>query len=79
MGWRERITCDPDFRVGKPNVKGTRLSVGLVFGWLAQGWTRENGPESYPQVTRDGIFAALAFAAEKARQESYELLYSPSA
>lgn len=79
MDWRERIVCDPDVLVGKPAVSGTRLSVELILGWLAQGWTHEMALESYPQLTRDDILAALAFATEKMREESYTLLDSPSA
>lgn len=79
MGWRERITCDPDVRVGNPTVRGRWLSVEPALGWLVQGWTRKMVPESYPQLTRDDILAALAFAAEKLRQGSYTLLDSPSA
>ena len=37
MDWRERIVTNPDILVGKPSVKGTRLSVELILGWLAQG------------------------------------------
>lgn len=79
MDWRERIVCNPDILVGKPTVKGTRLSVELILGWLAQGWTHEMLQEAYPQLTRDDILAALAFAAEKMREESYTLLGAPAA
>ena len=78
MGWRERIVCEPDILVGKPAVKDTRLSVELILGWLAQGWTHEMLMESYPQLAREDILAALAFAAEKMREESYTLLDSPA-
>jgi uncharacterized protein (DUF433 family) len=71
MDWRDRITSDPDILVGKPTVKGTRLSVELVLGWLAQGWTHEMVLESYPHLTRDDILACLAFAAEMMRDEQY--------
>jgi uncharacterized protein (DUF433 family) len=79
MDWRERIVCDPDILAGKPAVKGTRLSVELILGWLAQGWTYEMLLESYPQLMRDDILAALAFAAERMREESYATLDSPAA
>lgn len=79
MDWRERIVCDPDILVGKPTVKGTRLSVELILGWLAQGWTNETLLESYPQLARDDILAALAFAAERMREESYAVLEGPDA
>ena len=35
MEWRDRIVSNPDILVGKPSVKGTRLSVELILGWLA--------------------------------------------
>ena len=65
MDGRERIVCHPDVFKGKPTVKGTRLSVELILGWLAQGWTHEMLLEAYPQLTRDDVLAALAFAADK--------------
>jgi len=65
MDRRERIVCNPDVFKGKPTVKGTRLSVELILGWLAQGWTHEMLLEAYPQLTRDDVLAALAFAADK--------------
>jgi uncharacterized protein (DUF433 family) len=74
MDWRERIVSDPDILVGKPAVKGTRISVELILGWLAQGWTQEMLLESYPQLAREDILAALAFATELMREESYVAL-----
>ncbi len=71
MEWRDRIVSDPEILVGKPSVKGTRLSVELIIGWLANGWTFEQVLESYPRLTRDDILAALAFAAEMMRDEQY--------
>ncbi len=69
MDGRERIVCNPDVFKGKPTVKGTRLSVELILGWLAQGWTHEMLLEAYPQLTRDDVLAALAFAADKTGAE----------
>ena len=74
MDWRERIVSDPDILVGKPAVKGTRISVELILGWLAQGWTHEMLLESYPQLAREDNLAALAFATELMREESYVAL-----
>jgi uncharacterized protein (DUF433 family) len=71
MDWRERIVTDPDILVGKPTVKGTRLSVELILGWLAQGWTIDLLLENYPTLTRDDVLAALAFAADLMREERY--------
>ena len=71
MEWRNRITSDPAVLVGKPIVKGTRISVELILGWLANGWTYDQVIESYPHITRDDILAALAFTEEMLREEQY--------
>lgn len=71
MEWRERIVTNPDILVGKPSIKGTRLSVELILGWLAQGWTVDMLVENYPALTHDDVLAALAFAAEMMREEHY--------
>jgi uncharacterized protein (DUF433 family) len=65
------IVSDPEILVGKPVVKGTRISVELIIGWLANGWTFEQLLEAYPHITRDDILAALAFAAEMMQEERY--------
>jgi uncharacterized protein (DUF433 family) len=71
MEWRDRVTSDPAVLVGKPVIKGTRISVELILGWLANGWTYEQVLESYPHITREDILAALAFAEEMMREEQY--------
>jgi uncharacterized protein (DUF433 family) len=69
MDWRDRIVSNPDILVGKPSVKGTRLSVELVLGWLASGWTHEMILDAYPQLAREDILALLAFAADLMRNQ----------
>lgn len=71
MEWRNRIVSDPEILVGKPVVKGTRISVELIIGRLANGWTFEQVLESYPHITSEGILGALAFAAEIMQEEQY--------
>lgn len=71
MSWRDRIVSDPDILLGKPTIKGTRISVELILGWLAQGWTHDQLIEAYPHVSSEDILAALAFAAEMMRDEQY--------
>lgn len=66
MDWREHIVSDPAVLAGKPAIKGTRISVELVLGWLANGWSREMILDAYPNVTSDHFLACLAFAAERA-------------
>ena len=79
MNWRDHISTDPAVLVGKPCIKGTRISVELIVGWLANGWTFEMIMESYPKITRDDILAALAFAAEMMRDKQYVAIHKASA
>lgn len=71
MEWRDRITSDPAVLVGKPVIRGTRISVELILGWLANGWTYEQILEAHPHITRDDILAALAFTEQMLRDEQY--------
>lgn len=69
--WRDRVVTDPDILAGKPTIKGTRISVELILGWLGNGWSVEQILENYPQVAREDVLAALAFAAEYMRDERF--------
>ena len=71
MDWKDRIVATPDTLVGKPRIKDTRISVERIIGWLANGWSFEQILESYPNITREDILAALAFAAEMLKEEEY--------
>jgi uncharacterized protein (DUF433 family) len=79
MEWRGRISTDPHILVGKPVIKGTRISVDLILGWLANGWSVEDVLLSYPHITREDVQAAIAFAAEMLREEEYIAVYKASA
>lgn len=71
MDWHDRIVTNPAILVDKPVIKGTRISVELILGWLGMGWTFEQILKSYPRITREDIQAALAFAAERLHEEHY--------
>ena len=58
------IVSDPAIMVGKPVIKGTRITVELIMNKFASGQTVEQILEDYPHLTREGIRAALEFAAE---------------
>jgi len=60
--YRERIGRDPNVLVGKPTVKGTRVSVELVLEVLSQDLDLEGFFEAYPHLTRDDVQAVLAYA-----------------
>ncbi|MES2770609.1 MAG: DUF433 domain-containing protein [Pseudomonadota bacterium] len=61
MNWHEHITVDPQILVGKPIIRGTRISVGLLMDRLSDGWSIEDILLSYPHLTREDILAALAY------------------
>ena len=61
------IQSDPKVMMGKPVVAGTRITVELILDKLAAGETAEEILESHPRLTREGILAALAYAAETLR------------
>ena len=69
MNWHEYIHSDPTILVGKPIIKGTRLSVEFLLGLMAEGWTENQILESYPQLRPEALQAMFAFAAESTRDE----------
>jgi uncharacterized protein (DUF433 family) len=71
MDWRERIVCDPEILMGKPTIKGTRISVELVLGWLGSGWSVEQFLENYPHIQREDVLAALTYASQYLREERF--------
>ncbi|MGH3144833.1 MAG: DUF433 domain-containing protein [Rubrobacter sp.] len=68
MDWREHITVDPYVCHGKPCIKGTRVMVSVVLDNLAAGQRPEEIVKSYPSVNREAIQAAIAYAADLARE-----------
>lgn len=67
MDYRERITIEPGKRSGKPCVRGLRITVYDVLGYLASGMPYEEVLAEFPELERDDILACLAFAAERER------------
>lgn len=68
MNLLDRIAVDPAIRFGKPCVRGTRISVGDVLGYLAGGMSDAEILAGFPQLTRDDVRACLAYAAERERR-----------
>ena len=69
MSWQDRIAIDPRILVGKPVVKGTRISVEMVIDLLANGWSQEQILESYPNLTAEDVRACLCYASELLKAE----------
>lgn len=76
IDWRKFIHSDPEVLLGKPVVKGTRLSVEFILGLFAEGWTEQQLIENYPKLSKEIIRAVFAFATDCMREES---LYAFSA
>ena len=71
--WKKRISIDPNVCHGKPCIKGTRIWVSLIVDNLAAGSSEEEILEAYPSLSREDIRAALAFAAEMARERYVDI------
>ena len=63
-GYSEFIEVNPSIMLGKPVIRGTRITVEFILEKLAAGETVEQILEAHPRLTREAIQAALAFAAE---------------
>ena len=60
--YSEIITIDPLIRFGKPCVRGMRISLYDILGWLASGMTSNEIIEDFPELTKEDITAALVFS-----------------
>ncbi len=70
IDWRRHIHSDPEILLGKPVVRGTRLSVEFILGLFAEGWTEQQIPENYPTLTRERLRAVFSFTKDCMREES---------
>jgi uncharacterized protein (DUF433 family) len=61
-----RITVDPEVRFGKPCIRGHRIAVEDIFGWLSGGASQEEILADFPQLEPDDFLAVYAYAAELA-------------
>ena len=75
----QSICTDPKIMMGKPVVSGTRITVELILEKLSAGETVEQIIDAHPQLTREGIRAALAFAAQTLRADATYPIPSKSA
>ncbi len=67
--YRQYITSNPKILFGKPAIKDTRIPVELILDELAAGMSIDEILEEYPRLTREAVYAALAFAADTLRRE----------
>jgi uncharacterized protein (DUF433 family) len=69
INWQDHITVDKDIHHGEPCIKGTRVPVAIIVGSIADGMSMDEILAEYPQLKRESIQAALAYAADAVRQE----------
>jgi uncharacterized protein (DUF433 family) len=65
----ELIECNPKVMMGKPVIRGTRITVEQILEKLAAGETIEQVLGAHPRLTREGVFAAIEFAAHALRAD----------
>lgn len=71
MGTSNRIEVNPEIMLGKPVIRGTRVTVELLLRKLSEGATEDALLEAYPHLTREDIKAAIAYAADTIAQEKH--------
>ncbi|MDD5483525.1 MAG: DUF433 domain-containing protein [Kiritimatiellae bacterium] len=68
MNYRDVIKIEPGKRGGKPCIRGLRITVGDVLGWLAAGMSVKEIIEDYPDLSEPDIRACIEYAAERERR-----------
>lgn len=64
----KRITIDPKIRFGKPCIRGMRIAVIDILNLLKAGYTIDEIPNQYPEITKKDVLAAIEFAAKLAEE-----------
>jgi len=68
VDYQKLITIEPDKRGGKPCIRGLRITISDVLGYLASGMSEDQVLADFPDLTREDIRACLAFAADRERR-----------
>jgi len=71
MVWADYIISDKGILLGKPTIKGTRISVELILDLLASGWDERQILDSYPSLTPEAIKAVFIYLKDCLQQELY--------
>jgi len=69
MKYEDRIEINPSILVGKPIIKGTRISIEFILELLSNGWTTEQILENYPQLAKEDILAAIEYSLKILKDE----------
>lgn len=71
IDWKNHIHSDSKILLGKPTIKGTRISVELILELYSNSWTSAQILDSYPTLTNDDLLATFAFLKECIGQELF--------
>lgn len=71
MNWQEHIISDKQVLMGKPTIKGTRISVELVLELFSTGWTEKQILDAYPSLSPESLRAVFAYLKDCIQQELY--------
>jgi uncharacterized protein (DUF433 family) len=64
MNWQQYIVSEKEVLLGKPTIKGTRISVEYILSLFAQGWTEQMILENYPRLSKESLQATFAYLKE---------------
>ncbi|HLO86343.1 MAG TPA: DUF433 domain-containing protein [Nostocaceae cyanobacterium] len=70
VNWRDYIVSTPDILRGKPRIKGTRIAVSLILGYLAAGKSQDEIIQEFPDLSKEQIAACLDYARDLAEFET---------
>ena len=69
MNYKDRIISNPNIMLGKPVIKGTRITVELILRKLSEGMIIVEVLKAYPGITKDDVYAALSYSADVISKE----------
>ena len=61
MNWQNYIVSEKEILLGKPTIRGTRISVDHIVSLLAQGWSEQKILDNYPRLTHDSLRAVFSY------------------
>ena len=71
MNWQDYIVSDNQILLGKPSIKGTRISVELILELFSSGWTEKQILDSYPTISVESLRAVFTYLKACIQQELY--------
>ncbi len=71
MNWQDHIVSDSQVLLGKPTIKGTRISVELILELMSIGWTEKQILESYSTISAESLRAVFSYLKVCIQQELY--------